>query len=74
MTNQALPINRSFASLDAYLDHLELTQAPIDKPWYKQVAPGMYRLQTGNLRLLEPSKEKTTFTRKELELKFGFSS
>lgn len=73
MISQDQPIHRRFASLDAYLLDLERTQGPIDRPWYKEVGPGVYELQTGNLRLDGPGTEKRTFTRKELELKFGFS-
>jgi hypothetical protein len=77
VTNEQLPINQRFNSLDEYLTHLERTQGPIDKPWYKEVGPGIYELQTGNLRILgtdgEEPQVKRTFTRDELERKFGFS-
>jgi hypothetical protein len=69
-----VPINKRFRSLDDYLAYLERTQAPVDGPWYKEVSPGMYQLQTaGNLHLDVPSREKRTFTRRELEKNFGFS-
>jgi hypothetical protein len=70
-----IPVNRRFADLDEYLAYLEKTSAPVDGPWYKEVSPGLYQLQTGNLRVLraENSEEKRLFTRKELEKKFGFS-
>ena len=73
MTSQDLPIHRRFASLDAYLLDLERTHGPIDRPWYKEVSPGVYHLQTGNLRLDPPGEDKRVFTRKELEQKFGFA-
>jgi hypothetical protein len=77
VTNEQLPINQRFNSLDEYLTHLERTQGPIDKPWYKEVGSGIYELQTGNLRILgtdgEEPQVKRTFTRDELERKFGFS-
>lgn len=73
VTNHQVPINQRFRNLDEYLAHLERTQGPIDKPWYKEVRPGIYELQTGNLRLLGPGNEKRSFTRQELERKFGFS-
>ena len=73
MTSQDQPIHQRFASLDAYLLDLERTQGPIDRPWYKEVSPGVYHLQTGNLRLDTPGEDKRIFTRRELELKFGFS-
>ena len=73
MTSQDQPIHQRYASLDAYLLDLERTQGPIDRPWYKEVSPGVYHLQTGNLRLDTPGEDKRIFTRRELELKFGFS-
>lgn len=73
MTNEQAPINQRFASLDAYLAFLERTQGPIDGPWYKQVGPDVYELQTGNLHLDGPDGEKRTFTRAELAKKFGFT-
>ena len=68
-------ISKRFGSLDEYLSHLELTQGPVDGPWYKQVGANMYELQTGNLKLDAPNgaDEKRLFTRQELEKKFGFS-
>ena len=75
VTDSGLPISKRFRSLDDYLAHLEQTQGPVDGPWYKEVSPGIYELQTGgNLHLDVPSNEKRTFTRKELEKKFGFSN
>jgi hypothetical protein len=71
-----LPVNQRFHTLDQYLAYLEQTQAPVDGPWYKEVRPGMYQLQTGgNLHLDVPGgvEEKRQFTRQELEKKFGFS-
>ena len=77
MSSQQVPINRQFRSLDEYLAHLELTEGPVDRPWYKQVSPGIYELQTGNLRVLgndgEEAQIKQRFTREELKRKFGFS-
>lgn len=77
VTNEQVPISQRFSSLDEYLMHLEQTQGPVDGPWYKQVRPGIYELQTGNLRVLgndgEEPQVKRTFTREELEKEFGFS-
>lgn len=71
------PINQRFRSLDDYLTWLRQTQEPVDGPWYEEVRPGIYQLRTGNLRVLGPSGDETppgqTFTRAELEKKFGFS-
>lgn len=72
------PVNQRFRNLDEYLAHLERTNAPIDKPWYREIRPGVYELQTGNLRVLGADKaagpDKRIFTREELERKFGFRS
>jgi hypothetical protein len=73
MTNAPLPINQRFRSLDEYLAFLEKTQGPVDGPWYRQVRPGVYELQTGNLRPLGHEAPKRVFTRDELEKKFGFA-
>ena len=69
-----LPINQRFRNLDEYLAYLRKHQAPVDGPWYKEIRPGVFELQTGNLRILgEDGREKKTFTREELERKFGFT-
>jgi hypothetical protein len=74
VTDTSLPINQRFRNLDEYLAFLERTQGPVDGPWYKEVSPGMYELQTAaNLHLDVPSHEQRRFTREELEKKFGFS-
>lgn len=76
MTEKQASINQQFSSLDEYLAHLERTQGPIDRPWYQEVARGVYALQSGNLRTLGDNGEEVTgehaFTRDELERKFGF--
>jgi len=73
VTNEQVPVSQQFRNLDEYLAHLERTQGPVDGPWYKQLRPGIYELQTGNLHLDTPDGEERTFTRQELERKFGFS-
>lgn len=73
VTNANIPINQRFRTLDEYLGYLEQTQGPVDGPWYKEISPGKYELQTGNLHLDVPSGEKRIFTREELAKKFGFS-
>lgn len=60
---------REFRSLDEYLAHLRTYAAVVDRPWYREVKPGVYRLETGNLR---PRPEPRLFTREELERRFGF--
>jgi hypothetical protein len=73
VTDAQLPINQRFRSLDDYLAFLEKTQAPIDKPWYREIRPGVYELQTGNFRSLDERSPERVFTREQLEKKFGFS-
>ena len=77
VANQQTPINQRFGSLDEYLAFLERTNPPIDKPWYREVRPGVYELVAGgNLRILGADGEEQPtariFTREELERKFGF--
>ena len=77
VTNGQLPINQRFRTLDEYLAFLERTNPPIDKPWYREVRPGVYELVAGgNLRFLgadgEEPQPARLFTREELERKFGF--
>ena len=71
--NSETAVSRQFKTLDEYLLHLQTMQGPVDGPWYKQIQPGVYQLQTGNLQLDEGVPgPKTIFTREELERKFGF--
>ena len=69
-----IPINQRFGNLDEYLAFLESTQATVDGPWYRQVGPDVYELQSGgNLHDDAPvGAAQRTFTRDELERKFGF--
>ena len=72
MTNSAA-ISERFPTLDAYLAWLRDTQAPVDGPWYREVRPGVFVLQTGgNLKLDGGNPPEPLFTREELERKFGF--
>jgi hypothetical protein len=74
VSNEQLPINQRFRSLDDYLAWLEKIERPVDGPWYKEIRPGVFELQTaGNLHLDVPSTEQRVFTREELAKKFGFS-
>ena len=73
MTNSSAAISERFPTLDAYLAWLRDTQAPVDGPWYREVRPGVFVLQTGgNLKLDGGNPPEQTFTREELERKFGF--
>lgn len=69
VTNAHVPISQRFRTLDDYLAYLEKTSA-LDNAWYRQIKPGLYRLETTNLR--GPYKGQRVFTREELEKKFGF--
>ena len=73
VTKEQVPISEQFRNLDEYLAHLERMEGPVGGPWYKEVRPGIYELQTGNLRVLGEEQQKQSFTREELERKFGFS-
>jgi hypothetical protein len=54
--------------LDQYLAYLE-RRAAIDGAWYRQIRPGIYRLEVGDLRGLRPA---SGFSREQLERRFGF--
>jgi hypothetical protein len=56
------------ATLDAYLKHLECFAAPIDKPWWKEIRPGVYEHMTRATNL-----NPEVATRAELNQRFGFS-
>lgn len=60
---------RNFRTLDEYLAYLRQYAAPIDRPWYREVRPDLFKLETGNLRADLPPRY---FTRAELEQRFGF--
>lgn len=67
----AVDVSRRFPSLDAYLAWLQ-SQAHLDRAWYREVRPGLYELQPGNLRRPDGDGRRRLFTREELEKKFGF--
>ena len=69
VTNLPYARGRSFGTLDEYLAFRRKGGA-LDLPWYSEVRPGLYRLETGNLR---PAGSERLFTREELERKFGFA-
>jgi hypothetical protein len=64
-------VSRRFADLDAYLAWLEM-RAKLGGSWYREVRPGVYELQGGNLRLPEGDRRQRTFTRRQLAERFGF--
>ena len=65
-------VSRRFSTLDDYLAYLR-DQSRLDRSWYKEIRPGVYELQTGNLRLPDAEKRQRVFTREELEKKYGFA-
>ena len=67
-----MPSKDRFPTLDAYLAWLE-KRGQLDGAWYRQVRPGIYELQPGNLRRTDGAQPQRTFTRQELEKKFGYS-
>jgi hypothetical protein len=60
---------RTFATLDEYLAHLRRYAAPIDKPWYREVRPGVYERVT----TIVPGREPQIYTRAQLMARFGFT-
>src|SRR4051812_885892 len=39
-------MGKKFSTIDAYLTFLECFAAPIDKPWWKEIRPGVYQRVT----------------------------
>lgn len=64
----------SFGSLDEYLAYLR-QGAAMDKPWYKEIRPGVFQLQrSGNFRPLGGDvAENEPVTREELARRLGFT-
>ncbi|HYI48561.1 MAG TPA: hypothetical protein VEX35_08860 [Allosphingosinicella sp.] len=60
---------RTFATLDQYLDHLRRYAATVDKPWYREVRPGVYERVT----TMVPRREPEIYTRAQLMERFGFT-
>ena len=71
VTNEQTPINQRFRTLEGYLRYLE-RDSHKDGKWYKEIRPGVYEVQTGNLHL-DDDTQKRIFTREELARMFGFS-
>lgn len=59
---------QSFATLDAYLAHLERL-GPIDITWYQRRPDGTYEM----IQRRPPGTPPTIFTRQQLLDRFGFS-
>ncbi len=60
---------RRFRTLDEYLMHLERRARPIDRPWWRQVRPGLYE----KVKRMPGAKPELA-TRAELMKRFGFKS
>lgn len=61
----------TFSSLDAYLRHLEKLSYE-DTPYYRQVEPGLYRLDKGRQPPWLKDEAETLYTREQLARQFGF--
>ena len=59
---------RTFATLDAYLLYLEQYNGPVDMPWWREIAPGVYRQEIR----MAGGPEPEVATRAELLERFGF--
>lgn len=59
---------REFATLDAYLAHLEKRGA-YGVPWYREISPGVYELVSRR----GPGAKPVRLTRAELMQRFGFT-
>jgi hypothetical protein len=68
VANLPFAMGKTFPTLDAYLTHLQCFAAPIDKPWWREVRPGVYEHMTS-----VTNAKREVVTRAELLKRFGFS-
>ena len=68
VANLPFSMGKKFATLDAYLAHLKCFAGPIDKPWWKEIRPGVYEHVT-----TATNAKREIATRAELMKRFGFS-
>jgi hypothetical protein len=68
VANLPFAMGKKFATLDAYLAHLECFAGPIDKPWWREIRPGVYEHAT-----TATNAKPEIATRSELMKRFGFS-
>lgn len=61
---------RTFGTLDEYLAFRRELGA-VDKPFYREISPGLYELDTGRALSRKPSER---YTREQLLAMFGFAS
>ena len=66
--NLPFAMGKKFATLDEYLAYLECFAGPIDKPWWREIRPGVYEHVT-----TATNAKHEIATRAELEKRFGFS-
>lgn len=71
VTTRPMPVNQRFRTLEDYLAFRK-SRSAIDGSWYREIRPGIYRLETGNYRPAGGGDRKRIFTRAELAKKFGF--
>lgn len=67
VANLPFAMGKTFDSLDAYLAHLKCFAGPIDKPWWREVRPGVYEHVT-----TATNGQREVATRAELMKRFGF--
>jgi hypothetical protein len=60
-------MDRTFATLDEYLEHLACNAGPIGMPWWREIRPGLFEHVKSN-----PGAAQETATRAELLKRFGF--
>lgn len=68
VANLPFAMGKTFATLDAYLAHLECFAGPIDKPWWREIRPGVYE----HVKTATGASPETA-TRAELMKRFGFT-
>jgi hypothetical protein len=68
VANLPFAMGKKFPTLDAYLTYLQCFAAPIDKPWWKEIRPGVYEHMTS-----ATNARREVATRAELLKRFGFS-
>lgn len=67
IANLPFAMGKRFATLDAYLAHLQCFAGPIDKPWWKETRPGVYEHVT-----TATNAKPEVATRAALMKRFGF--
>jgi len=68
IANLPFAMGKKFATLDSYLAHLECLAGPTDRPWWKEIRPGVYEHM-----VTATNGKREIATRAELMKRFGFS-